>query len=368
MVADNLEVTGGPKANGRVLLEVEGLKTYFPLEEGTVRAVDGADFTIERGKTLAVVGESGCGKSVTAQSILRIVPPPGRILEGGLRYYRYTDDKESFAMADVIDLTKLDPKGPEIREIRGNEIAMVFQEPMTSLSPVHTMGNQIMENIMLHQHVSKAEARERAIHMLERVGMPRPSVTVDSYPFELSGGMRQRGMIAMALSCNPNLLIADEPTTALDVTTEAQILDLMRQLQEDLGMAIMYITHDLGVVAEMADAAVVMYLGKVVEEADVDSLFYNALHPYTQALLRSIPRITEDRTEWLEAIKGMVPDPYHLPSGCPFHPRCRQARPECADMDPPWIEVEAGHWVRCVLYGEGASRSAAGRSDRDRQA
>ena len=361
-------VANSPKATGRMLLEVNGLKTYFPLEEGTVRAVDGADFTIEKGKTLAVVGESGCGKSVTAQSILRIVPRPGRIIEGELIYYRYSEDKASFAMADVIDLTKLDPRGPEIRAIRGNEIAMVFQEPMTSLSPVHTMGNQIMESIMLHQHVSKAEARERAIHQLERVGMPRPSATVDSYPFELSGGMRQRGMIAMALSCHPNLLIADEPTTALDVTTEAQILDLMRQLQEDLGMAIMYITHDLGVVAEMADAAVVMYLGKVVEEADVDSLFYNALHPYTQALLRSIPRITENRTQWLEAIKGMVPDPYHLPSGCPFHPRCIHAGPECADMDPPWIEAEAGHWVRCTRYGEGASRSEAGRSKRDRQA
>ncbi len=276
MGASNLQTTN------RVLLEVKGLKTYFPLEEGTVRAVDGADFVIERGKTLAVVGESGCGKSVTAQSILRIVPPPGRIIEGELLFHRYTEDKDTFAVADVIDLTKLDPKGKEIRSIRGNEIAMVFQEPMTSLSPVHTMGNQIIETIMLHQQVSKAD-RERAIDMLARVGMPRPSVTVDSYPFELSGGMRQRGMIAMALSCQPGLLIADEPTTALDVTTAAQILDLMRELQEEMGMAIHYITHDLGVVAEMADSAVVMYLGKVVEEADVDSLYYNPLHPYTRA-------------------------------------------------------------------------------------
>jgi len=354
MVANNL------KAIGRMLLEVKGLKTYFPLEEGTVRAVDGVDFTIERGKTLAVVGESGCGKSVTAQSILRIVPPPGRIMEGELIFYRYSEVKGSFAMADVIDLTKLNPKGPEIRAIRGNEIAMIFQEPMTSLSPVHTMGNQIMETIMLHQQVSKAEARERAIAMLERVGMPRPSVTVDAFPFELSGGMRQRGMIAMALSCQPSLLIADEPTTALDVTTGAQILDLMRELQEEMGMAILYITHDLGVVAEMADVAVVVYLGIVVEEADVDSLYYNPLHPYTRALLRSIPRITEDRRQWLEAIKGMVPDPYNLPSGCPFHPRCIKAGPECSEMDPPWIEVEAGHWVRCWRYGEGEASPESG--------
>jgi oligopeptide/dipeptide ABC transporter ATP-binding protein len=344
----------------RVLIEVKGLKTYFPLEEGTVRAVDGADFRIEQGKTLAVVGESGCGKSVTAQSILRIVPPPGQIVEGELLYYRYAQDNESFAVADVVDLTKLDPKGPEIRAIRGNEIAMIFQEPMTSLSPVHTMGNQIMETIMLHQKVSKAEARERAIEMLARVGMPRPSITVDSYPFELSGGMRQRGMIAMALCCEPSLLIADEPTTALDVTTAAQILDLMRELQAEMGMAIHYITHDLGVVAEMAENAVVMYLGKVVEEADVDTLYYNPLHPYTQALLRSIPRITEDRRQWLEAIKGMVPDPYNLPTGCPFHPRCMHVRPECSEVDPPWIEMEPDHWVRCVLYGEGeAPRTAA---------
>jgi peptide/nickel transport system ATP-binding protein len=258
-------------------------------------------------------------------------------------------------VADIIDLAKLDPKGREIREIRGNEIAMVFQEPMTSLSPVHTMGNQIMETIMLHQGVSEAEARERATDMLARVGMPRPALTVDAYPFQLSGGMRQRGMIAMALSCQPNLLIADEPTTALDVTTAAQILDLMRQLQEEMGMAIMYITHDLGVVAEMADETVVMYLGKVVERADVDTLFYNPLHPYTQALLRSIPRITETRRQWLEAIRGMVPDPYNLPPGCPFNPRCRFAKAECRAGDPPWVEVEPGHWARCVLYAEGGT-------------
>jgi len=339
------------------LLEVKGLRTYFPLDEGLVKAVDGADFTLYRGKTLAVVGESGCGKSVTAQSILRIVPPPGRIIEGELLYHRYLQDEKNFTMADIIDLSKLNPKGQAIRAIRGNEIAMVFQEPMTSLSPVHTMGNQIIETIMLHQKVSKAEATDRAIDILTRVGMPRPVQTVDAYPFELSGGMRQRGMIAMALSCHPSLLIADEPTTALDVTTAAQILDLMRQLQEELGMAIMYITHDLGVVAEMADETVVMYLGKVVERADVDTLFYNPQHPYTQALLRSIPRITESRRQWLEAIKGMVPDPYNLPPGCPFNTRCQYAHEACETGEPPWVEVEPNHWVRCVLHGEAARNS-----------
>ncbi len=344
----------------KTLLEVKGLKTYFPLDEGLVRAVDGADFEIQQGRTLGVVGESGCGKSVTAQSILRIVPPPGDILEGELLFHRYSKEGDAFSMADVIDLAKLDPRGREIRTIRGNEIAMVFQEPMTSLSPVHTMGNQITEAILLHQETSKAEAREKALDILHRVGMPKPSQTIDSYPFELSGGMRQRGMIAMALSCHPSLLIADEPTTALDVTTEAQILDLMRQLQEDLGMAIMFITHDLGVIAEMAETAVVMYLGKVVERADVDTLYYDARHPYTQALLRSIPRITEDRRKWLEAIRGMVPDPYNLPSGCPFHPRCRSAQGECREVEPPWVEVEPDHWARCILYADSTTATAQG--------
>ncbi len=344
----------------RTLLEVKSLRTYFPLDEGLVRAVDGADFKLVSGKTLGVVGESGCGKSVTAQSILRIVPRPGKIVEGELLFHRYSKEGDAFSMADVVDLAKLDPRGRDIRRIRGNEIAMVFQEPMTSLSPVHTMGNQIAEVILLHQKVSQAEARERTLDILHRVGMPKPSQTIDSYPFELSGGMRQRGMIAMALSCHPSLLIADEPTTALDVTTEAQILDLMRELQEELGMAIMYITHDLGVVAEMAELAVVMYLGKVVERADVDSLFYNPHHPYTKALLRSIPRITEDRRKWLEAIRGMVPDPYNMPSGCPFHPRCVSAQKQCEEVDPPWVEVEPEHWARCVLYADGTTETGQG--------
>lgn len=333
-----------------VLLEVKNLQTHFLLDEGTVRAVDGADFEILQGRTTAIVGESGCGKSVTAQSILRIVPSPGKIVSGELLYHRYLRNNDTFSMADVIDLAALDPRGKEIRDIRGNEIAMVFQEPMTSLSPVHTMGNQIMEAMLLHQDISKETAREQAIDMLTRVGMPRPAQTVDSYPFELSGGMRQRGMIAMALACHPSLLIADEPTTALDVTTEAQILDLMRELQEDMGMAIMYITHNLGVVAEIAEQVVVMYLGEVVERADVDAIFYNPVHPYTRALLRSIPRLEEPRGRRLEVIRGIVPDPYALPSGCKFHPRCPSAFGPCDKEEPPWVETEPGHWGRCHLY------------------
>jgi len=337
----------------RLLLEVERLRTYFFLDEGTVRAVDGADFEVRRGQTLGVVGESGCGKSVTAQSILRIVPPPGRIVEGEIVFHRplQGDGSSVTEIVDLVDLTALDPRGREIRRIRGAEIAMVFQEPMTSLSPVHTIGDQIMEAITLHQEVSQAEAREIAIDMLERVGMPKPSQTIDSYPYQLSGGMRQRGMIAMALSCHPSLLMADEPTTALDVTTEAQILELMRGLQEELGMAIMYITHDLGVIAEMSEEVIVMYLGKVVERADVDSLFHEPQHPYTRALLKSIPRIGRKSRQRLEVIKGMVPDPYAIPRGCTFHPRCPEFIPGLCDREePPWAQLGPGHRARCHLY------------------
>jgi oligopeptide/dipeptide ABC transporter ATP-binding protein len=338
-----------------LLLRVKDLKTYFFLDEGTVRAVDGASFDLVRGQTLGVVGESGCGKSVTSQSILRIVPPPGRIVSGEIVYFRKAEGKES--ASDVVEEVRLDQlsdRGAEIREIRGNEIAMIFQEPMTSLSPVHTIGDQIMEAIILHQKVDKQEARKRAIDMLDRVGMPKPESRVDDYPHQLSGGMRQRSMIAMALSCHPSLLIADEPTTALDVTTEAQILDLMRNLQQDMGMAIMYITHNLGVIAEMCDDVAVMYLGKQVELADVDSIFYDPLHPYTQALLRSIPRIGQKARARLESIKGVVPDPYAIPKGCPFHPRCAKFMPGVcdADVELPWVEMKPRHWVRCWLYDE----------------
>ena len=341
--------------NSNLLLDVKNLKTYFVCDEGIVRAVDGVDLQLRRGRTLGIVGESGCGKSVTARSVLNMVPKPGRITEGEITLYRAVkvDGSGSCLQLERVRLTDLDPRGAEIRSIRGCEIALVPQEPMMSLSPVHTLGNQIMEAIILHQEVAKAEAKEKAVEMLDLVGMPQPRRTLDCYPHELSGGMRQRGMIAMALSCHPSLLIADEPTTALDVTTEAQILQLMRRLQQELGMAIMYITHNLGVVAQMAEEVVVMYLGKVVESASVDAIFHNPAHPYTQALLQSIPRLgqrTRDRQR-LTSIRGMVPDPYAIPKGCSFHPRCSQVIPGvCDQQEPPLFKIEVRHDARCFLY------------------
>ncbi len=333
--------------NRELLVEVKDLKTYFFLDEGTVKAVDGADFNIRRGETLGVVGESGCGKSVTARSILNIVPKPGKTVAGEILYHRKIKGAEQ-----TLDLTQMAPQGDEMRGIRGAEIAMVFQEPMTSLSPVHTIGNQIGEAIRLHQGLDPDTARDLAIKTLSLVGMPLPERTIDQYAHQLSGGMRQRAMIAMALSCHPSLLIADEPTTALDVTTEAQILTLMRRLQDELGMAIMYITHNLGVVAQMTERVVVMYMGKVVEQADVDTIFYDAQHPYTRALLQSIPRLgqkTHDRHR-LASIKGMVPDPYALPKGCAFHPRCGAVKPGlCDQVEPTMVEIAPGHKVRCHL-------------------
>ena len=285
-------------ASQRPLLSVRNLKTYFPQDEGTVKAVDGASFDLYQGRTLGIVGESGCGKSITARSILRIIDRPGRIVEGEIRFRR-RKTLDSGGTDEVIDLAKLDPNGQDMRTIRGAEIALVFQEPMSSFSPVHTVGEQIIEAIMLHQRVTRRQARQKAIEMLRLVGIPLPEQRVDQLSNQLSGGLRQRAMIAMALSCHPTLLIADEPTTALDVTTQAQILDLMRQLQHEYGMAIMLITHDLGVIAEMADTVVVMYLGRVVEQASVDEIFYHPKHPYTQALLRSIPRIHSNSRERL---------------------------------------------------------------------
>jgi oligopeptide/dipeptide ABC transporter ATP-binding protein len=337
-----------------LLLEVKDLKTYFFLDEGTVRAIDGVDFNLLRGQTLGVVGESGCGKSVTARSILRIVPKPGRIVNGEITLHRRCDSRQDSTLTELVKLTDLDPASATIRGIRGGEIAMVPQEPMTSLSPVHTIGDQIMEAIMLHQKASKAEARAKAIEMLNLVSFPKPNERVDAYPHQLSGGLRQRAVIAMALSCHPSLLIADEPTTALDVTTEAQILRLMRSLQQELGMAIMYITHNLGVVAQMTEDVIVMYMGKVVEEANVDTLFHNPKHPYTQALLRSIPRlgIMTKGNRRLESIRGTVPDPYSIPKGCSFHPRCsKKIAGVCDKQEPPNVQVESGHKVRCLLYG-----------------
>ena len=294
------------------LLDIRDLKTYFYTDDGIVRAVDGVSLSIAPQKTLGLVGESGCGKSITAFSTMRLIPsPPGKIEHGQILFHK---DPES----DPIDLTQLNPKGTQMRDIRGNDIAMIFQEPMTSLSPVHTVGNQIAEAIRLHQNTDKKEARERAIDALNKVRLPRPDRQVDAYPHELSGGMRQRAMIAMALSCNPSLLIADEPTTALDVTVQAQILDLMRHLQSDIGMAIMLITHDLGVVASMADYVAVMYLGKIVEYADTRTVFKNPRHPYTRGLLNSIPQVGQKRR--LVPIEGTIPDPFEIPQGCAFAP------------------------------------------------
>jgi peptide/nickel transport system ATP-binding protein len=337
----------------QLLLEIKDLKTYFFLDEGTVRAIDGVDFNMWRGQTLGVVGESGCGKSVTARSILRIVPKPGKIVHGEITLHRRLDSHNGSELTEMLKLTDLDPTGAEIRSIRGCEIAMVPQEPMTSLSPVNTIGDQIMEAITLHQKVSKAKARAKTIEMLDLVGFPQPKQRVDCYPHQLSGGLRQRAVIAMALSCHPSLLIADEPTTALDVTTEAQILRLMRSLQQELGMAIMYITHNLGVVAQMTEDVIVMYMGKVVEESNVDTLFHNPKHPYTQALLCSIPRLgqtTKERRR-LVSIRGTVPDPCAIPKGCSFHPRCSQRIVGVCDrQEPSNVEVAPGHKVRCVLY------------------
>ncbi|MCR4404960.1 MAG: ABC transporter ATP-binding protein [Candidatus Acetothermia bacterium] len=323
------------------LIELKNLKTYFYTEDGVVRAVDGVSFSIEKQKTLGVVGESGCGKSVTGLSILALIPmPPGKIVAGEILYHRN---------GNMIDITKLNPKGKEIRAIRGNEIAMIFQEPMTSLNPVYTVGNQIMEAIILHQKVKKREARARAIEMLAAVGIPSPEQRIDEYPHQLSGGMRQRAMIAMALSCNPSLLIADEPTTALDVTIQAQILDLVRGLQDRYRMAVMWITHNLGVVAELADDMVVMYMGKVVEHSDIRRVFHEPKHPYTQGLMHSIPSLAK-RKERLEPIKGVVPDPYDLPPGCLFAPRCPHVMEICGKEEPPFFTVTEGHRAQCWLY------------------
>ncbi len=331
------------------LLSVRDLKTYFSQDEGTVKAVDGVSFDLYPGGTLGVVGESGCGKSVTARSILGIVDRPGRIVGGEIRFRRQA---AGAAPGDgVVDLAKLPPNGPEMRAIRGAEIALIFQEPMSSFSPVHTVGSQIVEAIMLHQQVNRRQARVKTIEMLRRVGVSSPEQRIDQLSNQLSGGLRQRAMIAMALSCHPTLLIADEPTTALDVTTQTQILELMRQLQREDGMAIMLITHDLGVVAEMATDVAVMYLGRVVEQAPVDQIFHDPKHPYTRALLRSIPRMRSRSRERLTPIAGAVPHPYDRPSGCPFHPRCPDFMPGRCDKDEPALRPVADqHAVSCFLY------------------
>lgn len=327
------------------LLEVKDLTVNFNTEEGIVRAVRGVDFEVDQNQVLGIVGESGCGKSVTARAVLNVLASNSEIMSGQVLYNK---DQE------LIDLLKLDKDGKEIRKIRGKEISMIFQEPMTSFSPVHTIGNQIMEAILLHTDLDKKAAREKAINTLKEVGIPEAESRIDDYPYQLSGGMRQRAMIAMALSCEPNLLLADEPTTALDVTIQAQILDLMMDMKDEFGMSIIIITHDIGVIAEIADQVAVMYLGKVVEKASVDDIFYNPLHPYTKALLKSIPKITKkDQKEKLLSIEGTVPDAYNIPSGCAFYPRCEEfMEGRCNKTQPELREVEPSHKVACLKYVE----------------
>ena len=334
-------------AQSERLLEVNNLQTYFDTDEGTVKAVDGVSFHLDKGETLAVVGESGSGKSVTSLSVMRLIAtPPGRIAGGEILFNGQNLLKKSER---------------EMRKIRGNDISMIFQEPMTSLNPVYTVGDQIAEAIVLHQGKSYKQAMKMSADMLELVGIPEPGKRVRNYPHQMSGGMRQRVMIAMALSCGPQLLIADEPTTALDVTIQAQILDLMRKLQREIGMSILFITHDLGVVAEIADRVVVMYAGKAVEEAEARTIFAEPLMPYTMGLLNSIPRVDKaaEHQERLEAIPGNVPNPLYLPEGCDFHPRCRFMIEECKAAVPPLIDSGGGHTVRCIRWDEiGAERKA----------
>lgn len=319
----------------KTLVEYKNLKTYFYTEDGIVKAVNDVSFKIKEGETVGVVGESGCGKSVTAMSLMRLIPnPPGKIVGGDIL----------FEGKSVLQISE-----EEMRKIRGNKISVIFQEPMTSLNPVFTVGMQISEAIILHQNISKQDARKKAIDMLKLVGIPRADEIVDEYPHELSGGMRQRVMIAMALSCNPKLLIADEPTTALDVTIQAQILDLMRDLKKELNTSIMLITHDLGVIAEMADYVVVMYAGKVVEEAPVRELFASPMHPYTQGLLKSKPTINKE-DERLYSIPGHVPNPIGMPDYCYFCDRCEKAEGRCKESIPELKEVKPGHKVACWLF------------------
>ncbi len=335
--------------NSASLLSVHDLKTYFFMDEGIVKAVDGVSFDVHAGQVFGIVGESGCGKSVTMKAVLRIVEPPGRIVNGEI----LLNTQSSHNGSRVIDLTKLDANGKEMRAIRGAEIALIPQEPMSSFSPVHTVGDQIIEAIMLHQPVNKREARQIALQMFKDVGIPMPEQRLDEYSWQLSGGLRQRAIIAMALSCNPRLLIADEPTTAVDVTTQAQVLRLLRRLQEQRNAAIIFITHDLGVIAQVADYVMVMYLGLVMEEGPVDDIFHAPEHPYTQALLRSIPSIESTPRVNLPTISGSIPHPFNKPRGCPFHPRCPKAMPGKCDEKTPALEpVGDNQRVSCFLYHE----------------
>ena len=319
------------------LLEVRDLSVQFITDEGVVRAVEQVSFQVKQGEILGIVGESGCGKSVTALSVLRLIPePPGRVASGQILF-------------DGQDLLRLDEK--QIEKVRGNEISMIFQEPMTSLNPVFTIGNQIMEAILFHQGLDKREARKKAIEMLDRVKIPSPQTQIDAYPHQLSGGMRQRAMIAMALACQPKLLIADEPTTALDVTIQDEIIRLLKEIQKQMGMAVILITHDLGVVSEMADRVVVMYAGRVVERGPIESILGEMRHPYTRGLVNSIP-LLEQKKKRLPAISGQVPDAMALPVGCKFHPRCHLMIEECKKEEPPLFKVDEEHDSRCIRWKE----------------
>lgn len=334
-----------------MLLSVKNLSTEFPVKKGIVRAVEDVSFDVDQGEILAIVGESGSGKSVTSLSIMGLLAEPGHVAGGSLEF-------------EGKDLATLSEK--QYRELRGNDMAMIFQEPMTSLNPVYRVGNQIVEAIRTHEKVSKAEAKDRAVDLLRKVGIPSPEARINDYPHQMSGGMRQRVMIAMALACNPKLLIADEPTTALDVTIQAQILDLLRRLRDDTGMAVLLITHDLGVVSETADRVVVMYCGQVVEEAEVRTLFDHPMHPYTLGLLKSIPRLEDDDSKRLYMIKGMVPNPLEMLPGCHFSDRCDSCMDICRTKVPELVDVD-GHKVRCFLYesadGEVKSEEAIARAE-----
>ena len=322
--------------NNDSIFEIRGLKTQFFTSKGVVPAVDGVDITVRKGEAVGLVGESGCGKSMTAMSVMQLLKKPGRVVEGTIKL-------------NGEDLLKMNKR--EINDIRGNRISMIFQEPMTALNPVYTIGKQAMEALMIHQKISKEEAKAKVIDMFAKVGIPEPERRFSVYPHQLSGGLRQRVMIAMAMICNPELMIADEPTTALDVTIEAQILYLMNQLQKEVGTAVIMITHNLGVVAESCDYVYVMYAGKIMEEAPVKELFKNPLHPYTFGLMNSIPKMTEVKTH-LYTIKGMVPNLLNLPQGCRFCPRCDKAMKICTMYQPDLYELEDGHKVRCFLYNK----------------
>jgi oligopeptide transport system ATP-binding protein len=328
------------------LLEVRNLQTHFPTRAGLVRAVDGVSFYIDRGELLGLVGESGCGKSITALSVMRLIAPPGRITGGEIVF----DGEDLLAASE-----------DRMREIRGDDIAMIFQDPMTSLNPVYTVGEQIAEALRLHRKLSRKEARRATIEAMKEVSIPDPARRVDDYPHQLSGGMRQRVMIAMALACDPKLLIADEPTTALDVTIQAQILELLNELRQTRDRAVLLITHDLGVVAEVADRVAVMYTGRIVEESPVEELFARPKMPYTEGLLRSVPKLTADqvgRAGRLETIEGVVPSPTALPPGCHFAPRCSHRMPRCTEGEIPLYDLEGGVRVRCVLYDLAAAVAA----------